>query len=158
MLATYGDSDWFIVNDRHNVMRNLSPTSAIQDAFPKKSSYFTHQRLPHWVKNMTLRSGKFSAFDPVNVQGCGLNSPFSIRRILNLPEESTEECVPSSPTENVPSVLPLVHRVVCPTVHNPGSNVSCTSLKSWQDFGMPYTYLWGNGTLPFRNQIFQPGI
>ena len=110
---------------------------------------------------MTLRSGKFSAFDPVktvNVQGCGLNSSFSIRRILNLPEESTEECVPSSPIEKVPSVLPLVHRVVFPTVHNSGGNVSCTSLKSWQDFGMPYTCLWGYGTLPFRNQIFKPGI
>ena len=111
---------------------------------------------------MASRCRTFSSFHPVNLPSCGPNSSFSIRRLLDLPEESEEERSPSSvkssPTENCSRALPLVPRVVRPILHNRSDSGPGTGLMNWQDFGlMPYTHHWACGRFPFRDQRFPLG-
>ena len=111
---------------------------------------------------MASRGGTFSAFHHVNLPSCGPNSSFSIKRILDLPEDSAEKCAPSSSgsssAESCPRAFPLVPRVVRPIVHNHGDNVACSGLMNGHTFGfMKYAHHWSYGTFPFRNQRFQIG-
>ena len=112
---------------------------------------------------MASRSGAFSALYHVSPQRCGLNSSFSIRRILDLPEESSEECGSSlsnsSPTESCPPALPLVpRRVVRSMGHKYGNNVPHTGLKNWHDSGlMPCAHHCSYSTLSFKDQEFPLG-
>ena len=111
---------------------------------------------------MASRGGTFSSFHHINLPSCGPNSSFSIRRLLDLPEESAEESSPSaansSPTENCSRALPLVPRVVRPIVHNHSDSGPRSGLVNWQDFGLtPYTHHWACGTFPFRDQRFPLG-
>lgn len=111
---------------------------------------------------MASRSGAFLAPYHVSPQRCGLNSSFSIRRILDLPEESSEEYGPSpsnsSLTESCPPALPLVPRVVRSTGHKYGDNVPHTGLKNWLDFGlMPCVHHWSYNSLSFKDQEFPLG-
>ena len=113
---------------------------------------------------MASRGGTLSAFHQVNPPSCGPNSSFSIRRILDLPEESAEECAPSSsnssPAESSPVSLPLVPRVVRPMVlgHYGDQNAPRNGLTHWSEFGLtPYAHHWGYGAVPFREQGFPLG-
>ena len=89
--------------------------------------------------------------------GCGQSSSFSIRRILNLPEESEEDCAPSlsnsSSAQSCPPALPLVPRVVRPIVHNYGDTVPGFGVMNWQDLGLTrYFHHWSYRSCPFRDQ------
>ena len=111
---------------------------------------------------MASRSGAFSALYHVSPQRCGPNSSFSIRRILDLPEESSEECGPSlsnsSPTKSCPPALPHVPRVVRSMGHKYGDDVPHTGLKNWLDFGlMPCAHHWSYTSLSFKDQEFPLG-
>ena len=111
---------------------------------------------------MASRGGTFSAFHHVNLPSCVPSSSFSIKRILDFPEESAEKCAPSSssssPAESCPSTPPLVPRIVRPIVHNPGNNEPCTGLMNGHELGfMPYAHHWGYGAFYLRNQRFQLG-
>ena len=108
---------------------------------------------------MASRGGTFSSLRHVNLPSCGTSSSFSIKRILDLREDSAEKCASSSssssPAESCPSAFPLVPRVVRPIAHNPGDNVPCTGLMNRYDFGfMSCAHHWGCGTFPFMNHRF----
>ena len=108
---------------------------------------------------------RYSAFHHVghvNPPSCGPNSCFSIRRILDLPEESVDErsyCSSNSPlgescTVCVPAVLP---RKVLPMVSHHGDNVSCRGLINWQQFPLAAYSHWSYGTFSLNNQGFPLG-
>ena len=106
---------------------------------------------------MATVGGTFPAFHHVNLPSCGPNSSFSIRRILDLPEESKEEC-PSPSANRCPRALPLVPRAVRPMVHNYGENIPHTRLMRLKDFGlMPCAHHWGYSSLSFKDQGFPLG-
>jgi len=124
-----------------------------------------HVRKPHCVYKMASRGGAISAFHHVghvNLPSCGPNSCFSIRRILDLPEESVDErsyCSSNSPlsescTVSVPAVLP---RKVLPVVSHHGDNVSCRGLINWQQFPLTAYSHWSYGTFSLNNQGFPLG-
>ena len=113
---------------------------------------------------MTSRGNTFSALHDASPSSLGPNSSFSIRRILDLPEESEEkQCDTSSSNsssaECCPPVLPLVPRVVRPIAHSYGDNVPFTTgLVNWQDFGRTrYAQYWGYGVFHSTNQRFPLG-
>lgn len=112
---------------------------------------------------MASRGSSLSAFQHVNPSRCVSNSSFSIRSILDLPEETVEKCHGSllrndSPVASYSVSLPLVPRVVRPMVHHYADSVQCSSLRNWQDIGLaPYGHHWGQGALSFREQAFPIG-
>ena len=112
---------------------------------------------------MASRGGVVFAFRHVKgPPSCGPNSSFSIRRILDLPEENVEECASSSsnssPAENCSVSFSFIPRAVLPMVHHYGDNVPCSGLIDWQEFGLkPYTHDWGYGPFPFSDQGFPLG-
>ena len=111
---------------------------------------------------MASRGGTFSSLHNVNLPIRGPSSSFSIKRILDLTEDSAEIFSPSSrsssPAESCPRAFPLVPRVVRPIVHNHGGNVPFTGLMNLRNFGlMSYAHHWGYGTFPIRNQRFEIG-
>ena len=112
---------------------------------------------------MASRGGAVSAFRHVKgPPSCGPNGSFSIKRILDLPEENVEECASSSsnssPAESCTVSFPLIPRAVRPMVHHYGDNVPCSGLIDWQEFGLkPYSHNWSYGLFPFREQGFHLG-
>ena len=109
---------------------------------------------------MASRGSSFSAFQQVYSPRCVLNSSFSIRSILDLPEENAEKCAgPSSndsPADSYSVSLPLVPRVVRPMVHN--YDVRRSTLGNWEDLRLsPYGHHWGHGAFSFREQAFPMG-
>ena len=112
---------------------------------------------------MASRGGTFSVLYHVNPPSFEPNKSFSIRSILDLPEDSAEERTVSSsnssPVESCSiSPLQLVPRVVRPMVHHHGDHVPPSGLMNWQNFGVtPYSPHWSYGALPFRDQVFPLG-
>ena len=112
---------------------------------------------------MASKRDTFSVFRHVNPPSCESNKSFSIRSILDLPEDSAEERTVSSsnssPVESCSiSPLPLVPPVVRPMVHHHGDHVPPSGLMNWQNFGVtPYAPYWSYGALPFRDQGFPLG-
>ena len=125
----------------------------------------THPRKPHCVYKMASRGSTIAAFHHVghvNPPSCGPNSSFSIRRILDLPEESADDCsycssnspLAESCTVSVPAVLP---RKVLPMVYHHGDNVSCRGLINWQQFPLTPNSYWSYETFSLNNQGFPLG-
>ena len=111
---------------------------------------------------MASRANNFWPFQHVNPSRCVSNSSFSIRSILNLPEETEEKCTGSlkddSPEESYS--VPLVPRVVRPTVHHYADSASHLTFRgNWQDFGfVPFGHHCGyGGDLFFKEQAFPIG-
>ena len=135
-----------------------------EKALSKEDSLYKTLRSDHTDAKKTMAStgSTFSAFHDVSAPGCGPYKSFSIRRILDLPEDSDEKCVVSSSSsssaECYPQGLPLVPRVVRPMVHNCGDNVPCTGLVNCQDYGLtPYAQHWGRGVFHSTYQGFPLG-
>ena len=114
---------------------------------------------------MASRASNFWPFQHVNPSHCVSNSSFSIRSILNLPEETVEECTDSlrddslNKSYSVPP-SPLVPRVVRPIVHHYVDSRSHLTLRgNWQDFGFaPFGHHCGyGGDLFFEEQAFSFG-
>lgn len=111
---------------------------------------------------MASSTGTFSAFQRVGPSNCGTNSSFSIRRILDLPEQRDEKCVAysssSSSPECCPPALPLGPRVACPVIHNYDYNVPCTEILNWQHLGFTtYPNHWSYRSFPLRKEGFSLG-
>lgn len=113
---------------------------------------------------MASRASNSSPFQHVNPSRCVSNSSFSIRSILNLPEDTAEKCTRSSrddsPVESYSVPLsPLVPRVVRPIVHNYADSVPRITLPgNWQDFRFaPFGHHCGYGGLSFKEQAFPIG-
>lgn len=110
---------------------------------------------------MASRGSSFSAFQQVYPPHRILNSSFSIRSILDLPEEDADKCSGSSgndsPADSYSVSLPLVPRVVRPMVHNYAVRRGST-LENWEELGLPpYGHHWGYGAFSFREQAFPVG-
>ena len=106
------------------------------------------------------RGDSFSDFRHVNPSGCVANSSFSIRSILDLPEENVKKCAhswkDSSPSEGQSASLPLVPCAVRPMVRP--CNVPHTALMNWHQLGLPkYDQYWGYGGLPFMSHSIPVG-
>ena len=112
---------------------------------------------------MASRGGTSSIFDNASSPNIKPNKSFSIKSILDLPEQSADEHAQSS--SNSSSVescsvsrLPLVPRAVRPMVHHHADNVPPSGPMNWQDFGVaPLVHHWSYGALPFRNHEFPFG-
>ena len=134
-----------------------------EKALSKEDSLYKTLRSDHTeAKKMASTGSTFSTFQDFSPPGCGPNYSFSIRRILDLPEESDEKYVASSSSsssaECYPQVLPLVPRVVRPMVHNRGDNVPCTGFVNCQDYGLtPYAQHWIRGVFHSTYQGFPLG-
>lgn len=112
---------------------------------------------------MASRGSSFTAFQHVKSSRCVSNSSFSIRSILDLPEENVEKCTGSlsrndSPVDSQSVSLPLVPRVVRPMILHYADSVQCSTLRNWQDIRFaPYGQQCAYGALSFREQGFPIG-
>ena len=114
---------------------------------------------------MASRASSVSPFQHVNPSRCFSNSSFSIRSILNLPEETVEKCTDSlrddSPDKSYSVPLrPLEPRVVRPIEHLYADGAPHITLPgNWQDFGFaPFGHHCGyGGVLPLHEQAFPIG-
>ena len=113
---------------------------------------------------MASRAGSVWPFQQVNPSRCASNSSFSIRSILNLPEETVEKCTGSLRDDDsleknfsVP-LSSVVPRVVRPIVHQyVDSAPHRTLLGNWQDFRFAPFHLHCGYNLFFKEQAFPIG-
>ena len=87
---------------------------------------------------MASRASDVSPFQHVNTSRCASNNSFSIRSILNLPEETMEKCAGSLRDDSLEKsfsvpLRPIVPRVVRPIVHHYVDCAHNTLLGNWQD-------------------------
>ena len=112
---------------------------------------------------MASRGSSYLAFQHVNHSHRVSKDSFSIRSILDLPDENAKKCVASSrkdspvvDSNSVPRLL--VPRVVRPMVHHYAERVPCSALRNWQGMELArYGHYWRYGSLPFREQAFPTG-
>lgn len=115
---------------------------------------------------MASRASNYWPFQHVDPSHCVSNSSFSIRSILNLPEETVEKCTGSVRDDSIEKsysvpLSPLVPQVVWPIVHHYAhDSASHLTLRgNWQDFGFaPFGHHCGyGGDLFFKEQTFPIG-
>lgn len=110
------------------------------NADPRINNCFTYPKKPQHDYNMASTVLHSSAFRRVNRSRCASNnsSSFSIRNILNLSEEKSQQCAQTlddvSPSCPVLLYLPQLPQVVWPMAHLYNDDSHCRGLINRQQF------------------------